>query len=87
MTLSKEYGGSSEGYQLIKLIETKVEEAMKTMSHTKQRKCRKVNNVIVKYVLVSTEGGKWTLPEKNWRSFKGDVYYQYVIAYHVCSDN
>jgi hypothetical protein len=78
MTLSKKHGGSSEGYQLIKSIKTKVEEAMKTMSHTERRKCRKANNVIVKYVLVSTEGGKWTLPEKDWRSFKGDVYYQCV---------
>jgi hypothetical protein len=91
MTLSKEHGGSSEGYPLIKLIKTEVEEAMKTMSHTRQRKRRKVNNVIVKYVLVSTQGGEWTLPEKNWRSFEGDVYYQcvnyqwYVIAYHVCT--
>jgi hypothetical protein len=35
------------------LVKTKVKEAMKTMSHTEQQKCRKVNNVIVKYVLVS----------------------------------
>jgi hypothetical protein len=81
MTLSKDYGGSSEGYQWIKLIKTEVKEAMK------------VNNVIVKYVLVSPADGRWKLPKKNWRSCKGDVYFQcvnyqwYVIAYHVCPDS
>jgi hypothetical protein len=90
MTLSKDHRGSSEGYQLIKLIKTKVTEAMKTMSHTEQRKA---NSVIVKYVLVSPEGGRWTLPKKNWQSCKGDVYYQCfnyqwcVIAYYVCPGN
>jgi hypothetical protein len=89
ITLNKDHRGSSEGYQLIKLIKTKVEEAIKTISRTKRRKKK---NVIVKYVLVSPEGGQWTLPEKNWESCKGDVYHQrvnyqwYVIAYHVCPD-
>lgn len=54
ITLNKDHRGSSEGYQLIKLIKTKVEEAMKTISHTKRRKKK---DVIVKYVLVSPEGG------------------------------
>ena len=78
MALSKKHGGSSDGYVLIDLIKTKVEEVMSNMSHTEKRtrKRRKVNNVIVKYVLVSTVGGTWTLPKENWPSYKGDVYYQ-----------
>jgi hypothetical protein len=93
MTLNKEHGDSSAGYELIKLIKTKVKEAMETLSHTEQRKCRKVNDVIVKYVLVSPEGGRWKLPKESGQSRKGDVCYQcvklqwYVIARHVCPDN
>ena len=48
---------------------------MENMSHTEQRKA---NNVIVKYVLVSPEGGQWKLSEKDWRSCEGGVYYQCV---------
>jgi hypothetical protein len=39
---------------------------------------RKVGNVSVKYVLVSPEGGRWRLPEKDWQKCKGEIYYQCV---------
>ena len=80
MTLSDKHEGPSDGYRLIDLIKTNVEEIMSNMSHTKKRtrKRLKVNNVIVKYVLVSAERGTWTLPKENWVSHKGDVYYQHV---------
>jgi hypothetical protein len=78
MTMSENHGGSEQGYQLIRLIKTKVQQAMETMSHTKHRKHRKANNVKLKYVLVSPDPGQWTLPKKNWRSYKGGVYYQCV---------
>ena len=77
MTVSKSDGGSSDGYLIIRLIKKKVEEAMETMSRTGQRKGQK-GEVIVKYVLVSPDAGRWTLPEKNRGSCKGDVYYQRV---------
>jgi hypothetical protein len=94
-TLNKDHKGSPDGYNLINLIKIKVREVISTMSHTEKRtrKRRKVNNVIVKYVLVSPEGGRWTLPPKNWPSFKGDVYYHcvdyqwYVTPYYLCPDN
>ena len=80
MTLNKKHGGSPDGYVLINLIKTKVEEVVSTMSQTgnRTRKRQKVNKVVIKYVLVSTNPGAWTLPEKNWRSYRGDVYYQCV---------
>jgi hypothetical protein len=81
MTLTKEHRGSSDGYQLIKLIKTKVVEAIKTMPQTKRPKKKKV---IVKYVLVSPECGKWTLPKKNWQSCKGDVYYHQLLIVCDC---
>ena len=70
--LRNKHGGSSDGYVLIDLIKTKVKDVMSNMSHTEKRtrKRRKVNNVIVKYVLVSMEGGTWTLSKENWRSHK-----------------
>ena len=52
-----------------------------TKFHTGQRKGRKGNNVIVKYLLVSPDSGRWTLLEKNRQLYKGYVYYQRVI-YH-----
>jgi hypothetical protein len=77
MTLSETHGGSEQGYQMIRLIKTKVQEAMETI-HTKQQKRRKANNVKLNYVLVSPDPGQWKLPKKNWQSYKGGVYYQCV---------
>jgi hypothetical protein len=54
------------------VIKTNAKEAM---SRTVQRE---VGNVLVKYVLVSPEGGRWRLSEKDWRTCEGDVYYQRV---------
>ena len=80
VTLNKKHRGSADGYMLINLIKTKVEEAVNTMSQTENwaRERQRVNNVVLKYVLVNTEPGTWTLPERNWRSYKGDVYYQRI---------
>ena len=72
-TLSPKHGDSSDSYSIIRSIKKKVQEAMGAMSHTGQE-----NNVIVKYVLVSLDADRWKLPEKNWKSCKGDVYYQHV---------
>lgn len=58
MTLNKDYGGSSAGYQLVNMIRTKV---METLSHT-----GKVKNVRVSYLLISPERGRWKLPKKGW---------------------
>jgi hypothetical protein len=82
MTLSETHGGSEQGYQMIRLIKTKVQEAMETI-HTKQQKRRKANNVKLNYVLVSPDPGQWKLPKKNWQSYKGGVYYQCVDHRHL----
>ena len=67
MTLSRRHRGSSVGYSIIKSIKKAALEAMGT---TGKRK------VIVRYVLVSPDAGRWKLPETKWESCKGDVYYQ-----------
>ena len=69
MTLSTSRGGSADDYSIIRSIKKKVQEAMGTTEKP---------DVIVRYVLVSPDAGRWTLPEKNRRSCKGDVYYQRV---------
>ena len=80
MTLNKKHRSPLDGYALINLIKTKVKAVVSTMSQTENqtRRHQKVNNVIVKCMLVSTDPGTWTLPEKNWRPYQGDVYYQRV---------
>jgi hypothetical protein len=90
MTLSADHGGSSGSYELIKLIKAKAKEAL----FRKQLEAKvKVGGVTVKYVLVSPIRGRWKLPEKNWKSYEGDVYYQcvkipwYVVACYVCPGN
>lgn len=75
MTLSRDHGGSPNGYSIIRSIKKKVQEAIGT---TDQRKGRKRKNVKVNYVLVSPEAGRWTLPKDNRSSCRGDVYYQRV---------
>jgi hypothetical protein len=66
MTLSKDHGGSSDGYPIIRSIKEKVREAM----GSGRRK-----NVKVNYVLVSPEAGRWKLPQDNRRLCSGDVYH------------
>ena len=67
MTLNTSREGASDDYSIIRSIKKTVQEAMGTTGR---------RNVIVRYVLVSPDAGRWTLPEKNRRSCKGDVYYQ-----------
>jgi hypothetical protein len=68
MTPSTSRGGSADDYSIVRSIKKKVREAMGT---TKRK-------VIVRYVLVSPDAGRWTLPDRNRQSCEGDVYYQRV---------
>ena len=67
MTLSRDHGGSPDGYSTVRSIKEKVQEAMGT---TGQRK-----DVMVNYVLVNPEAGRWKLPKNNRSLCQGDVYY------------
>jgi hypothetical protein len=80
VTLSRVHRGSSKGYEMIDVIRKKTKRAMLAMARA--YKIRKPGNVTVKYVLVSPEGGRWKLPEKDWETCEGDVFYQRVEDVH-----
>jgi hypothetical protein len=92
ITLSKDHGGSSEGYQLIKLIKTKVKEAMKAMSHRaaeapegeqRDSEVRACKFEVADGRCRKRTGGR----AKEMSVISVSNIKWYVIAYHVCPDN